>query len=246
MANLPDLTLVIDIGKSHAKLLWVDDHGMVVDRRSRDNRSVQSPLGYPALDIAGLTDWMQQGLISSSVTHRCKRVMTCTHGAAFVALGDEGLAWDPIDYEFDGFASAPPEMAPDYLHLRDDFSSTLAPDLPAVDASRAHILQVCLNIAMNAIDAMPGGGNLNVTLSSDVRRVPGVLMRFADSGKGIADEDLTHIYEPFFTNGKAKGVGLGLTITRDIVERHHGQLVIQSPPGSGAVVDVWLPVKHEA
>lgn len=60
MANLPDLTLVIDIGKSHAKLLWVDDHGMVVDRRSRDNRSVQSPLGYPALDIAGLTDWMQQ------------------------------------------------------------------------------------------------------------------------------------------------------------------------------------------
>ncbi len=124
--------------------------------------------------------------------------------------------------------------------------SSIAPDLPAVDASRAHILQVCLNIAMNAIDAMPGGGNLTVTLSPDVRRIPGVLMRFADSGKGIAGEDLKHIYEPFFTNGKAKGVGLGLTITRDIVERHHGQLVIQSPPGSGAVVDVWLPVKHEA
>ena len=72
--NLPDLTLVIDIGKSHAKLLWVDDHGMVVDRRSRDNRSVQSPLGYLALDIAGLTDWMQEGLTSSSLTRRCKRV----------------------------------------------------------------------------------------------------------------------------------------------------------------------------
>ena len=129
-------------------------------------------------------------------------------------------------------------------HIR--VKSSMAPDLPAVDASRAHILQVCLNIAMNAIDAMPGGGSLNVTLSPDVRRVPGVLMRFAESGKGIAGEDLTHIYEPFFTNGKAKGVGLGLTITRDIVERHHGQLVIQSPPGSGAVVDVWLPLKHEA
>ncbi|HNV26104.1 MAG TPA: PAS domain S-box protein, partial [Nitrospira sp.] len=125
-------------------------------------------------------------------------------------------------------------------------TSSLAPDLPAVDASRAHILQVCLNIAMNAIDAMPGGGNLTVTIAPDTRRIPGVLMRFADSGKGISEKDLKRIYEPFFTNGKAKGVGLGLTITRDIVERHHGQLVIQSPPGSGAVVDVWLPVKHEA
>ena len=129
--NLPDLTLVIDIGKSHAKLLWVDDHGMVVDRRSRDNRSVQSPLGYLALDIAGLTDWMQEGLTSSSLTRRCKRVMTCTHGAAFVGLGDQGLAWDPIDYEFDGFASISPELAQGYLRLRDEFSSTLSPDLPA-------------------------------------------------------------------------------------------------------------------
>ena len=121
----------------------------------------------------------------------------------------------------------------------------VAPDLPAVEASRAHILQVCLNIAMNAIDAMPGGGELTVTVAPEARRVPGVLMRFTDSGKGIAPEDLERIYEPFFTNGKAKGVGLGLTITRDLVERHHGQLVIQSPPGSGAVVDVWLPLKQE-
>jgi PAS domain S-box-containing protein len=124
--------------------------------------------------------------------------------------------------------------------------TSVAPDLPAVEASRAHILQVCLNIAMNAIDAMPGGGTMYVTLAPELRRVPGVLMRIADGGKGITAEDLKRIYEPFFTNGKAKGVGLGLTITRDIVERHHGQLVIQSPPGQGAVVDVWLPVRHQA
>ncbi len=124
--------------------------------------------------------------------------------------------------------------------------SSVAPDLPAVDASRAHILQVCLNIVMNAIEAMPAGGPLYATLAPELRRIPGVLMRFADGGKGIAEEDLKRIYEPFFTNGKAKGVGLGLTITRDIVERHHGQLVIQSPPGQGAVVEVWLPLRHEA
>ncbi|ULA58628.1 MAG: putative Histidine kinase [Nitrospira sp.] len=141
----------------------------------------------------------------------------------------------------DTFTLLRPNLVKNQILIR----TAIAPDLPPVDASRAHILQVCLNIVMNAIDAMPGGGTVYATLAPELRRVPGVLMRFADGGKGIAAEDLKRIYEPFFTNGKAKGVGLGLTITRDIVERHHGQLVIQSPPGRGAVVDVWLPVRHE-
>jgi signal transduction histidine kinase len=135
-----------------------------------------------------------------------------------------------------------PNLVKNHIRIKE----LISPDVPVVEASRAHILQVCLNIVMNAIDAMAGGGELVVTLAPDTRRLPGVLMRFSDSGKGIAAEDLMRIYEPFFTNGKAKGVGLGLTITRDIVERHHGQLVINSPPGSGAVVDVWLPLKREA
>jgi PAS domain S-box-containing protein len=142
----------------------------------------------------------------------------------------------------DTFTLLRPNLIKNQVRLR----TSIAPDLPSVDASRAHLLQVCLNIVMNAIDAMPDGGDVTVALTPEVRRTPGVLMRVADRGKGISPEDLKRIYEPFFTNGKAKGVGLGLTITRDIVERHHGQLVIQSPPGTGAVVDVWLPLKHEA
>ncbi len=118
-------------------------------------------------------------------------------------------------------------------------------DLPLAEVSRAHILQVCLNILMNAIDAMPNGGELTITIRPETRRGMGLLMTFADSGKGISHENLQHIYEPFFTNGKAKGVGLGLTITRDMIERHSGQLLIHSPPGSGAVVDIWLPLKRE-
>lgn len=126
-----DLTLVIDIGKSHAKLLWVDAQGVVVERQSHDNRSVMSPMGYPALDIEGLTHWMRECLVNSVATRRCGRVITSTHGAAFVALGDNGLAWAPLDYEFDGYAAEPAELAQAYLHARDDFSFTLSPDLPA-------------------------------------------------------------------------------------------------------------------
>ena len=137
-------------------------------------------------------------------------------------------------------------LRPSLLKNQISVKKILAADLPLVEASRAHILQVCLNIAMNAIDAMPNGGALAITMRPEIRGMMGLLMTFVDSGKGIPAEDLRRIYEPFFTNGKAKGVGLGLTITRDIIERHAGQLTIQSPAESGAVVDIWLPLKREA
>jgi PAS domain S-box-containing protein len=121
----------------------------------------------------------------------------------------------------------------------------IAADLPLAEASRAHLQQVCLNITMNAIDAMPNGGALTISARVESRRGPGVLLAFSDTGKGIPPNDLKRIFEPFFTSGKAKGVGLGLTITHDMVERHGGQLTISSPPGSGAIVEVWLPLKHE-
>jgi PAS domain S-box-containing protein len=136
-------------------------------------------------------------------------------------------------------------LHPNLSKHRVSVKRNLAADLPLVEASRAHMLQVCLNIAMNAIDAMPNGGELTITLRPETRRGLGLLMTVADSGKGISPENLQRIYEPFFTNGKAKGVGLGLTITRDIIERHGGHLLIHNPPGSGAVVDVWLPLKRE-
>jgi PAS domain S-box-containing protein len=119
------------------------------------------------------------------------------------------------------------------------------PELPMVEASRAHLQQVFLNISMNAVDAMPNGGELIINAALVAKQSPGVSVTFSDTGKGIDPEDLQRIFEPFFTNGKAKGVGLGLTVTHDIVERHGGQLVISSPPGSGAVVEVWLPLKRD-
>jgi PAS domain S-box-containing protein len=119
------------------------------------------------------------------------------------------------------------------------------PELPLVEASRAHLQQAFLNISMNAIDAMPNGGDLMINAALMAKQGPGVSVTFSDTGKGIDPEDLQRIFEPFFTNGKAKGVGLGLTITHDIVERHGGQLTISSPSGGGAMVEVWLPLKRD-
>lgn len=136
-------------------------------------------------------------------------------------------------------------LRPNLLKHRIAVKKDLEADLPPVEVSRAHIQQVCLNIMMNAIEAMANGGDLTVAMRRETRRTAGVVVTFTDTGKGIPPEDLKRIYEPFFTSGKAKGVGLGLTITQDIVERHGGQLAIYSPPGRGAVVEVWLPLKGE-
>ncbi len=121
----------------------------------------------------------------------------------------------------------------------------IVPEVSVVEASRAHLQQVFLNISMNAIEAMPNGGELTIAAALVTKQTPGISVTFLDTGKGIAPEDLQRIFEPFFTNGKAKGIGLGLTITHDIVERHGGQLAISSPPGHGAIVEVWLPLKRE-
>lgn len=117
----------------------------------------------------------------------------------------------------------------------------LHPALPVVWASCGHLQQVWLNIIMNAIEAMPQGGLLSIRMVPARRGRDGVLITFQDSGPGITPEDLERIFEPFFTSGKAKGVGLGLTISRDIIERHGGQIVITSPPEAGARVEIWLP-----
>ena len=133
------LTLVIDIGKSHAKLLMADAQGIAVEQHVRDNASVMSPLAYPALDLQGLAAWIVCTLASSANTRLCTHAIATTHGAAMVALGDEGVAWAPLDYAFDPFSGSlegtqlpsGQDLAHAYALERDAFEDTLAPDLPA-------------------------------------------------------------------------------------------------------------------
>ena len=137
-----DLTLVIDIGKSNAKLLLLDGDGTVVERHSRANTSVPSPLGYPALDVHGLQQWMQHTLRASPHAQRCGHVIASTHGAAIVALGDGQLAWAPLDYEFEDVALEGAAQTA-FLAASGSFRETLSPELPAgLNAARQlHWLQ---------------------------------------------------------------------------------------------------------
>jgi two-component system NtrC family sensor kinase len=122
----------------------------------------------------------------------------------------------------------------------------LDPDLPQVFCDAAQIEQVILALVMNALDAMPQGGNLWLTTS--FTREPGqVRIVVRDDGSGIPPEILPQIFEPFLTTKETgRGVGLGLAIGHSILERHNGNIEVQSEVGKGTIFTVTLPWDVEA
>jgi len=115
--------------------------------------------------------------------------------------------------------------------------------LPPVEADFGQLRQAFVNVAMNAIEAMPGGGRLIVT----TRTVPedgAVEVVFADTGRGIPPEIVQRIFDPFFTT-KEKGTGLGLSVVYGIVERHKGRVAVESEPGKGTRFVISLPAARK-
>lgn len=100
--------------------------------------------------------------------------------------------------------------------------------------------QAFLNIVINALQATPSGGSVSIVCR---RNDTGYVIRFIDSGCGIASDALTKIFEPFFTT-KTDGTGLGLAVTRKIIEGHGGTLDIESETGQGTTVAVRLPLQE--
>ena len=117
----------------------------------------------------------------------------------------------------------------------------LAPNLDKIFADVGQIQQICLNVIMNAAEAMDGHGKLTVqtSMSHDKQFVQAV---FADTGPGMAPGVQRRIFDPFYTTKPpGKGTGLGLAITYGIVQRHKGEINVSSTPGHGASFTIRLP-----
>jgi two-component system NtrC family sensor kinase len=127
------------------------------------------------------------------------------------------------------------------IHVQEQLES----ELPLVDCDGAQIEQVLLALLMNAIDAMPQGGNVWITSTSSLDpKVIRIVVR--DDGAGIPAEILPRIFEPFLTTKETgRGVGLGLAISNSILERHNGTIEVQSELGKGTVFTVTLPWEAE-
>jgi two-component system sensor histidine kinase HydH len=106
-----------------------------------------------------------------------------------------------------------------------------------IDPDRVN--QVFLNLYLNAIESMKNGGSLHVSLLNSEKK-DGIEIRVRDTGTGIGEDDLTHIFDPYFTT-KASGTGLGLAIVHNIIEVHNGEIKVDSILGQGTTITILLP-----
>lgn len=113
--------------------------------------------------------------------------------------------------------------------------------LPSIESDRGQLQQVLLNIINNAIEELEGGGRIDITMGE---RAGGVVsVTIADNGRGIPEENLKQIFDPFYTTKKEYGTGLGLSITYGIVEKLGGKISVESGVGRGTSFTITLPVK---
>jgi two-component system, NtrC family, sensor kinase len=125
--------------------------------------------------------------------------------------------------------------------------SELMPALSPIQGNPGRLQQVFLNLFLNAKDAMPGGGKLNVATSNGET----VRVQVSDTGSGIAPEHIQRIYDPFFTTktapkeGQQRGTGLGLSVTYGIIQEHAGKIKVESHPGVGTTFALDFPLSRK-
>lgn len=116
--------------------------------------------------------------------------------------------------------------------------------LAVIYADHSQIKQVLLNLFINSMEAMPHGGEIIVEVATDKGSAEGerVILKMTDTGSGIREEDRACLFEPFFTT-KGTGTGLGLSICKRIIERHQGEISIESEYNKGTTVTLIFPVR---
>ena len=134
-------------------------------------------------------------------------------------------------------------MEPEFKQKSVVVRTRLDQELPEIFMDSEQIYQVLFNIVFNAVQAMPYGGDIIVATSED-QAAAAVILEITDTGVGIAPEKISQIFTPFYTD-KNRGTGLGLTIAKNIVEKHGGTISASSKPSDGSTFRIVLPIKQD-
>jgi signal transduction histidine kinase len=120
-----------------------------------------------------------------------------------------------------------------------ELQTDIAGDLPPIEADPDQLQQVFINLINNSLDAMPLGGKLTVSTESET---DSVVIVVADSGEGIAEDKIDLIFDPMFSTKRGRGTGLGLTIVKQIISEHNGEVEVESDPGRQTTFRIRLPI----
>ncbi len=177
------------------------------------------------------------GLIKSE-TFRCKSITTGLLDFSRIRTGERVL----VDIG-DVVRSAANLLSHQSRGENINIVTTVAKDLPPVNADGGLIQQAVIALSTNAIDAMPGGGTLELRVFQRSNRL---IIEVEDNGSGIPPENMSKIFEPFFTTKEVgKGTGLGLAVCYGIISEHGGRLSVRSNVGKGTTFGIFLPVADQ-
>ncbi len=233
-------------------------HARVQDRLARAEASVQQAESLAAMGrmTAGIAHEIRNplGIIRATAT-RLKKVYAdpSAPDEKFDYIAEEVDRLSAVLDGYLGFARDAPsrletlDLVPlvrrTFLLLQPELEAAkvaVEMELPETSMLRGdpqRLRQVLINLALNAMQAMPEGGTMRLRLTHDATHV---LLAVTDTGPGIPADLATRVFEPFFTT-KARGSGLGLTIVRRIVEEHAGSIRLDTAPAGGACVELRLP-----
>ena len=119
----------------------------------------------------------------------------------------------------------------------------LCEDLPSIDADLSQLKQVFINIVLNALESMEASGRLEISseIKGKIHKRKCISISFSDTGKGIDQDKLEKIFQPFYSD-KENGTGLGLSICHRIIQNHRGDIIAESKPGVGSKFTILLPI----
>ncbi len=216
--------------------------GRMIGSVVHDFRSPLTALrGYAGM-LSGLDlDPKERELYGSYVQEECNRLNAMIDEMLEFARGghpDLELRAVPVSELLGSLASRVAAQFKDpsiHLRLELDYEGS-------VQADKGRMDRAIWNVVTNACQGLNGGGTIRVrTAISDAR----IVLEFADDGRGIPAEIRHRIFEPFFSYGKSEGIGLGMAITRKIIEEHGGQISLESEPGVGTTVRFLLPLGEQ-
>ena len=185
--------------------------------------------------------------IAGQIKQITRRARTMVEQLAASTRGDQGhtLPTDLIEVLDHVLGLLAPRFKKEGITVR----RQVAPNLPSVAARPGQLEQVFTNIVINALDAMPDGGQLTISMAIEPtaqNSERAVCIRLADTGDGIPPDRLPFVFDPFYTTKSGgAGSGLGLFVSHLIIDQHGGAIEINSQIGKGTTVIIRLPIAHD-